>query len=75
MLWRLCLSGQFVGDVNTSAGMVRAVLPPTTWRDFELPMGPIPALGEHTEAIPNELGYAPDEITELEQHHIQRTVL
>ena len=46
--------------VATEAGPVRGVLPPMTFRDIELPMGPVPALGEHTQAILGELGLAPD---------------
>jgi formyl-CoA transferase len=42
--------------VSTETGDIRAVLPPMTFRDVELPMGPIPALGEHTAAILAELG-------------------
>lgn len=41
--------------VSTEVGDIRAVLPPMTFRDVELPMGPIPALGAHTEAILAEL--------------------
>jgi formyl-CoA transferase len=46
--------------VATEAGPVRGVLPPMTFRDIELPMGPVPALGEHTQAILGELGLAAD---------------
>jgi formyl-CoA transferase len=42
--------------VSTEAGDIEAVLPPMTFRDVELPMGPVPALGEHTDAILGELG-------------------
>lgn len=41
--------------VSTEVGNIRAVLPPMTFRDVELPMGAIPALGEHTDAIIAEL--------------------
>jgi itaconate CoA-transferase len=43
-------------DVETPAGPVRGLLPPMTFDDVELPMGAVPALGEHTEAILAELG-------------------
>jgi formyl-CoA transferase len=43
-------------EVDTAAGPVRAVLPPMTFTDVELPMGPVPALGEHTDAVLSELG-------------------
>ena len=44
-------------EVDTAAGPVRAVLPPMTFTDVELPMGPVPALGEHTDAVLSELGF------------------
>lgn len=42
--------------VDTPGGPVRGLLPPMTFTDVELPMGAVPALGEHTEAILAELG-------------------
>ena len=45
-------------DVETPGGDVRGLLPPMTFTDVELPMGPVPALGQHTEAILAELGLA-----------------
>ena len=48
--------------VSTEAGDIRGVLPPMTFRDVELPMGAVPALGEHTDRILDELGL-PDEPT------------
>lgn len=44
--------------VATEAGDIRGVLPPMTFRDIELPMGPVPALGEHNDRILDELGLA-----------------
>jgi itaconate CoA-transferase len=41
--------------VRTEVGEIRGVLPPMTFRDVELPMGPVPALGEHNAAIRAEL--------------------
>ncbi|MDX2355856.1 CaiB/BaiF CoA-transferase family protein [Dietzia sp. PP-33] len=38
-------------DFQTPAGPVRGLLPPMTFTDVELPMGPVPALGQHTDAI------------------------
>jgi crotonobetainyl-CoA:carnitine CoA-transferase CaiB-like acyl-CoA transferase len=37
--------------VSTPGGDVRALLPPATFRGWEAEMGPVPALGEHTEAV------------------------
>lgn len=48
-------------DVGTPGGQVRGLLPPMTFTDVELPMGAVPALGQHTEAILAELGLAEEE--------------
>ncbi|MEE4023527.1 CaiB/BaiF CoA-transferase family protein [Gordonia sp. PKS22-38] len=42
-------------EVGTEVGPVRALLPPMTFADIELPMGDVPALGQHTEAVLAEL--------------------
>lgn len=42
-------------DVGTSSGVVPAMLPPGTWTDGPR-MDPVPALGQHTDAILAELG-------------------
>lgn len=52
-------------EVETPAGRIPALLPPTTFTDFEACMGPVPALGEHSGAILSELGYSPDEVRRL----------
>ena len=44
------------------AGPVPALLPPPVVDGFDPPMGPVPALGEHTEAVLTELGLDADEI-------------
>jgi crotonobetainyl-CoA:carnitine CoA-transferase CaiB-like acyl-CoA transferase len=44
--------------VESSAGPIRALVPPFGLDDVEPKMGPIPAVGEHTDAILDELGYA-----------------
>ncbi|WP_244970799.1 CaiB/BaiF CoA transferase family protein [Gordonia jinghuaiqii] len=43
-------------EVGTEVGPVRAVLPPMTFDDVELAMGPVPALGQHTESVLREFG-------------------
>jgi itaconate CoA-transferase len=52
-------------EVGTSAGMIPALLPPGTPNGFTPRMDPVPALGEHTDAILSELGYGPSQIQAL----------
>jgi itaconate CoA-transferase len=49
-------------DVESPAGPLRALVPPFGFDDMEPRMGPIPGLGEHTDAILGELGYDGDTI-------------
>ncbi|WP_457355533.1 CaiB/BaiF CoA transferase family protein [Roseateles sp. P5_D6] len=51
-------------EVGTSAGPVPALLPPGSW-DEGPRMDPVPALGEHTDAILTELGMDTDAIRAL----------
>lgn len=44
-------------EVDTPAGAIPAVLPPSTFSSFEARMDAVPRVGEHTEAILRELGY------------------
>jgi crotonobetainyl-CoA:carnitine CoA-transferase CaiB-like acyl-CoA transferase len=46
-------------DVDSPVGPVRSLLPPVTVRGREAAMGPIPAVGEHTEAIRAEFSVHP----------------
>jgi itaconate CoA-transferase len=48
-------------EVDSPVGPLRALVPPFGFEDFAPRMGPIPAVGEHTDAILAELGY--DEAT------------
>ena len=51
--------------VSTEHAHVRALLPPTTFADFEAPMGAVPALGEQTLALLAEAGLGPGEAADL----------
>jgi crotonobetainyl-CoA:carnitine CoA-transferase CaiB-like acyl-CoA transferase len=52
-------------EVDTPAGPVRAILPPMTFSDVELPMGAVPALGEHTFEVLSDLGYSAAEVDRM----------
>jgi crotonobetainyl-CoA:carnitine CoA-transferase CaiB-like acyl-CoA transferase len=51
-------------EVGSPVGPLPALLPPGRW-DEGPRMDPIPALGEHTDAILQELGFAADEVQAL----------
>jgi crotonobetainyl-CoA:carnitine CoA-transferase CaiB-like acyl-CoA transferase len=51
--------------VGTSAGTVPALKPPAGLDGVEPRMDPVPALGEHTEAVLRELGYTGGAIAAL----------
>jgi formyl-CoA transferase len=53
--------------VSTSNGPVRALLPPATLPGVPSRMDPVPALGEHTDAILAELGYTTEDVARLRQ--------
>ncbi|HLT25806.1 MAG TPA: CaiB/BaiF CoA-transferase family protein [Zeimonas sp.] len=52
-------------EVGTSAGPVPTLLPPGMSRADEPRIDPVPALGEHTDAILAELGFAREDIDRL----------
>ena len=51
--------------VESPAGALQALRPPVTQRGVEPRMDPIPAVGEHTEAILAALGYSAERIGQL----------
>jgi itaconate CoA-transferase len=44
-------------DVDTPVGKIKAMLPPGVPDSFDPRMDPIPAIGQHSDAILAELGY------------------
>jgi itaconate CoA-transferase len=68
-VWRhpqLAARGRWT-TVNTPAGPVAALKPPATVDSFAYRMDAVPALGEHTDAILSELGFADAERQQLRQ--------
>jgi crotonobetainyl-CoA:carnitine CoA-transferase CaiB-like acyl-CoA transferase len=51
--------------VGTSKGDIQALRPPPVIGGFEQPMGAVPGLGEHTDAVLRELGVSTDELARL----------
>jgi itaconate CoA-transferase len=57
-------------DVLTPVGTIKAMLPPGVPQEFQPCMDPIPAIGQHTDAILEELGYAPPAIAALREQGV-----
>jgi itaconate CoA-transferase len=55
-------------EVESPVGVIPALLPPAGVAGVEPRMDPIPEVGEHTDGILAELGYAPGEIGALRTH-------
>lgn len=53
--------------VETTAGPIQAILPPPIIENYEQPMGPVPGLGEHTDALLAELGLSDNDIGRLRE--------
>jgi crotonobetainyl-CoA:carnitine CoA-transferase CaiB-like acyl-CoA transferase len=51
--------------VGTSAGDIKALRPPPVISGFEQPMGAVPGLGQHTDAVLGELGLTAAELAQL----------
>ena len=52
-------------EVQTEHGPYRGLLPPFTFTDVEMGMGPVPAIGQHTDSVLAELGYGANEIAAM----------
>ena len=52
-------------EVGTAVGAVPALLPPGSWEECEPRMDPVPALGQHTDAILSGMGYSLSDIAAL----------
>jgi itaconate CoA-transferase len=57
-------------EVASPAGPIRALAPPFDFNDMEIPMRAIPAVGAHTDAILNELGFDSDTVGEWRREGI-----
>lgn len=53
--------------VETPGGEISALLPPPVIEGYEQPMGAVPGLGQHTDAILGGLGLSADEIAALRE--------
>jgi crotonobetainyl-CoA:carnitine CoA-transferase CaiB-like acyl-CoA transferase len=52
-------------EVDTPNGSIAALLPPGLNDSYDYRMGPIPAVGQHTDAILKELGISESEIASM----------
>ncbi|KAE8754464.1 CoA transferase [Paraburkholderia madseniana] len=54
-------------SIDSPAGAIPALLPPGVSTASDVRLEPVPALGQHTEALLNELGFSTDAIRELRE--------
>ena len=57
-------------EIETPVGKVPSLLPPGTPEAYTPRMDPVPALGEHTDKILEELGYDEREIRNLRSENV-----
>jgi itaconate CoA-transferase len=56
--------------IDTPGGPIPALLPPPVISGYEPPMGAVPGLGQHTDAVLAELGIGDDEISRLREQGV-----
>jgi itaconate CoA-transferase len=57
-------------EMASPAGLLRTLRLPGSWTDEEAPVGAVPAVGEHTDLILADLGYAREEIAQLRAQRV-----
>ncbi|MFL0178151.1 CaiB/BaiF CoA transferase family protein [Mycobacterium sp. SMC-15] len=59
-------------SIDTPAGPIPSLLPPPVISGYHPPMGAVPGLGEHTDAVLDELGLTGEDIATLRAHGVIR---
>ena len=57
-------------DTDTPKGSVKSFKPPGNNSSYEPSLGPVPALGEHTEEILSDLGFEANEIKQFQDNEV-----
>ncbi len=57
-------------DIDTPAGKIEGLQPPGRNSGYSPKLGPVPALGEHSESILAELNFSSQEITQMRQDEV-----
>jgi crotonobetainyl-CoA:carnitine CoA-transferase CaiB-like acyl-CoA transferase len=52
-------------EIGSPVGLVLGLLPPPESPDWDWRLDPVPALGEHTEPVLRELGFAPEDLAAM----------
>ncbi|MDY6999068.1 MAG: CaiB/BaiF CoA-transferase family protein [Actinomycetota bacterium] len=57
-------------EVQTERGAIQALLPPAVIDGYESPMGAVPALGQHTDAVLTGIGVGAEELAALRERGV-----
>ncbi|MVW77373.1 CaiB/BaiF CoA transferase family protein [Bordetella sp. 02P26C-1] len=57
-------------EVGSPAGTLPALVPPATSNAFTPRMDPVPAVGEHTDAVLASLGFTPEEVAHFKENQV-----